>query len=60
MKVLFLDIDGVLNTDKSKSKYGMDQIDNYLVQILKTYLIIIKLNYYIIVKNINHMFGVKY
>lgn len=34
MKVLFLDIDGVLNTPKMLGRFGMDFIDNILVALV--------------------------
>ena len=34
-KVIFLDIDGVLNTDKHLRKFGRDYIDQRLISILR-------------------------
>ncbi len=35
MKVIFLDIDGVLNTDKDRSRFGIDYLDNSCLLQLK-------------------------
>lgn len=45
MRIIFLDIDGVLNTHYSCERYGIDYIDSGLVEVLRGIIIATNASY---------------